>query len=130
MDEPLFDDTPPRVVIGALPPVPSYPAPLPPSLAEVPVWEGPEPVSDSDDEDSMSESGDYETVHHEPLSKEKAMDSLKDMVRVWKSAAFSVSCFASLLTPLPYFHSRKPLLAKKEGQSMRTKQSYRQYHLP
>ena len=84
MDESSFGESPSVAYVGKLPPVPSYPAPLPPSLLEAPVWEGPEPVSDDEDDESSSETGEYETVQHEPLSEEKAMDSLKDMVRVAK----------------------------------------------
>ena len=79
-DDAIVDELP-RAVLSKLPAVPNYPAPLPPSLEEEPVYVGPDLGSDSEDEDSAVETGDYETVHHEPLTEAQAMDSLKDMVR-------------------------------------------------
>lgn len=66
-----------------LPPVPNYAAPvppMPPSLAEAPVWFGEEPLSESDDE-SGSDISDYEEVHHEMPTEAQVSVSLEVAVR-------------------------------------------------
>lgn len=86
----MEDEAPEPVdVSNKLPPVPNYPAPLPPSLQEAPVWDGPEPESDSEDEESTAESADYEEVTHEPLTEEQAQETLNEVVRRRKFVAVS-----------------------------------------
>lgn len=82
MDFEEVADSATSIVSKKLPPVPNYPAPLPPSLKEAPVWDGPEPESDSEDEESTIESADYEEVTHEPLTEAQAQESLNEVVRL------------------------------------------------
>jgi hypothetical protein len=99
-DDAIVDELP-RAVLSKLPAVPNYPAPLPPSLEEEPVYVGPDLGSDSEDEDSAVETGDYETVHHEPLTEAQAMDSLKDMKTVIGKEGRIVYAYEAKLPPLP-----------------------------
>lgn len=122
------DESPRSALVSIkLPPVPAYPAPLPPSLSEAPVWDGPEPDSDSDDEYSSSETGDYEQIEHEPLTEEQARETLNDVVRklkLSKARLLILPLFPLTAIPLPY---RNKLLEKKDASSTHMNLLYLRY---
>jgi hypothetical protein len=115
-DDVYVEDTN-QVIVSRLPAFPNYPAPLPPSLEDAPVYVGSEPTLDSDDEESMTDTGEYEIVVHEPLTEKQAMDSLRDMVRETNFHSLAISFCYPFSHPNPFLLPQKSVIGK-EGRAI------------